>query len=164
MPEYAESAAPWRRPTCAGPLVRTAHGWSDGDYVIYSRESGSDDIGPEPGGWYVNVVDANTIMLYDTRVNAFAGGATGKQDLTAASAPGENHSLVLDVDNRPDFTVSGTSGDFDTDSCIFNGIRVITLTSAASIVGGFIQRSHPDRRNGEQYRIPRCALPQRRPL
>lgn len=121
-------------------ITITAHGWETGDYVIYSKEGGSDAIGlTDATGYYVYVVDADTVELYNTKVNAYGGpSGTGEQGLTAATAPGENHSLVLDVDNRPDFTVSGTGGAFDADACVWDGIRVITFTSKCTLVGGFI--------------------------
>ncbi|OGD84181.1 hypothetical protein A2572_03470 [Candidatus Collierbacteria bacterium RIFOXYD1_FULL_40_9] len=67
------------------------HNFQTGDAVTYSRNGGSIDIGPEPGTFYINAVDADTVMLYDTAANAISGGATGKQALTASGA--ETHKL-----------------------------------------------------------------------
>lgn len=67
------------------------HNFQTGDAVVYSRNGGSVDIGPEPGTYYINAFDVNTVMLYDTAANAITGGATGKQGLTASGA--ETHLL-----------------------------------------------------------------------
>jgi hypothetical protein len=71
-------------------------------------------------------------------VNAYAGTY---EALTDVVAPGENHSITRNPDNRADFTVIGTTATagFTATACIFEGIRVMTLTSKVTITGGFIQ-------------------------
>lgn len=73
-------------------ITLTGHKFVTGDPVTYSRNSGVVDIGPEPGTFYVNKVDANSIMLYDTAENAVTGGATGKQNLSSSGS--ETHHLT----------------------------------------------------------------------
>lgn len=68
------------------------HTFQNGDSIVYSRNGGTFDIGPEPGTYFAGNVGSNTLMLYDTAANAIAGGATGKQDLLA-SGDGETHKL-----------------------------------------------------------------------
>jgi hypothetical protein len=70
----------------------SAHNFEDGEDIVYSRNGGSADIGPEPGTWYINDTGASTLQLYDTAANAIAGGATGRQDLTASGS--ETHLLT----------------------------------------------------------------------
>lgn len=131
------------------------HGFNTGDQVEYSAEGGSDDIGPDatngqsedvtsagPGTgpmWYVSVVDADTIQLHPTASDAFAG--TSIEGLTAATAPGENHSLRRRPDTRFDLDFTGTLGSADFTSCTFQGFREINLTSpvvldTVNLVGG----------------------------
>jgi len=114
------------------------HGLNTGDYVTYSREGGSHDIGPEPGSFWVFVNDADTFGLSTSRTNAFAGTI---EALTVPSAPGENQSIIRDPDNRADFTVTGTTSTAGlvATACIFEGIRVMTLTSKCTISKGFVQ-------------------------
>lgn len=119
------------------------HGFETGDHVLYSREGGSDDIGPEPSvegttDHWIYVNSSSTFGLCTSRVNAFAGTV---QALTVASAPGENQSVIKNPDNRIDYTVSGTTAStgFVANSCIFEGIRVMTLTSKCFLTAGFIQ-------------------------
>lgn len=72
------------------------HGQLTGDGVQYLDDGGIENIGLTNGvTYYVNVVDVNTIQLYDTRVNAIAGGATGRMDLTASGVGnGERHRIL----------------------------------------------------------------------
>lgn len=44
-------------------------------------------------------------------------------------------------DTRPTFTVTSTSGAFDTSNCVFDSFASMTLTSACSLVGGKISNS-----------------------
>jgi hypothetical protein len=122
----------------------TAHGFNTGDQVAYSAEGGADDIGPDAttgvselvgsGGagtgdrWFVRRVTADAISLHPTATDALNN--TNKQVLTAATAPGENHSLRRRPDTRPDLTVVGTVGTVDLVSCILQSTRNITLTAA----------------------------------
>lgn len=52
-------------------ITLLGHGFSNGDYITYSRESGSDDIGPEPGDFWVSVTDVDTISLFTSFADAF---------------------------------------------------------------------------------------------
>lgn len=118
------------------------HGLSTGDYVLYSREGGVDAIGlTDATNYFVRAVDADTIAFY--AVGATVGrqnsiSDTSRLGLTAATAPGENHSVVRTPDNRPDLVVTGTGGTFTLTSGSIVGHRLLTLTSAATISGGFI--------------------------
>jgi len=114
-----------------------AHGFTTGDYVQYSDEGGVDTIGLTDTNYYwVRVTGTSPITLHPSRADAFAN--TNALDLTAATAPGENHSISAEPDNRAFMTVTGTGGAFDADSCIFDTFSSITLTSACTITGGFI--------------------------
>jgi hypothetical protein len=120
----------------------TAHGYESGDYVYYSDEGGADTIGLTDATYYfVRAVTADSLAFY--AVGATVGRQNSLSDttrvtLTTQTAPGENHSLLRDPDNRPDITVSGTAGAVDFASCSFDGVRILTLTSKATIDGGFI--------------------------
>jgi len=121
------------------------HGLSTGDLVTYSVEGGSHNIGLTTATQYfVRVLDADTFALYAVgtsagRQNSFTN--TSPISLTTIAAPGENHSIILNPDNRPDHTVIGTTGVGVTwDSCSIDGCRVLTLTSKAGIDGGFVLR------------------------
>lgn len=56
----------------------TPHKFQNGDAVVYSRNGGSVDIGPEPGTYYVNASDipsdATSVRLYTTAALAIAAG------------------------------------------------------------------------------------------
>ena len=111
-----------------------------GDYVLYSKEGGSHNIGLTDDTYYwVAPRTATTIRFYESRANALTDGV--RVQLTALSAPGENHSIIRVPDPRMDFSVSGTSGTLDMTLCVIDGARIVTLTSAATMEGGFIQNS-----------------------
>lgn len=59
-------------------------GFNTGDQVAYTGDAAT------PGNYFVRVVGAGVVSLYDTAAHAAAGGATGKVDLSAGSG---NHSL-----------------------------------------------------------------------
>jgi len=65
--------------------------------VTYTT-GGSENIGlVNDTEYYVNRIDRNNFQLYDTPANALAGGATGRQDLTASGGgSGEDHFLSAD--------------------------------------------------------------------
>jgi hypothetical protein len=120
-----------------------SHGFNTGDYVLYSKESGVDAIGLTDATYYfVRAIDADTISFYDVgatvgRQNSFTD--TSRISLTAVTAPGENHSIIRSPDNRPDHTVTGTTGvGVNFNQCSLDGARIITLTSKAILTGGFI--------------------------
>ena len=135
----------------------TAHGMTDGQQVVYSAEGGTEDIGPDattgqsefvgsggPGTgarWYVSATDADTIQLHATASDGYA--ATTPQGLTASAAGnGENHSLRVGPDTRPDITVSGTDADSSATwtDCTFLGFRTVTTNSRCTVTrGSFIQ-------------------------
>lgn len=119
-------------------ITLPGHGLNTGDYITYSREGGSFDIGPEPGDHWVFVATVDTFGLCTSRTNAYAGTL---QALTSDTGGGENQSVIRHPDNRIDFTVTGTTSTagFVSTSCIYEGIRVMTLTSKCAITGGFIQ-------------------------
>jgi len=121
----------------------TAHGFETGDLVTYSNEGGADNIGLTTAtNYFVRAVTADSLSFYAIgatvgRQNSFTD--TSKVNLTAAGAPGENHSLILVNDTRPDHTVTGTTGvGVDWTACTIDVARIITLTSKATYTGGFI--------------------------
>lgn len=129
-------------------IAITAHGFRTGDAVIYSAEGGTDDIGPDAttgeaqyntagtigtgAYWYVIKVDDDTIQLAATPQNAYAPTPTAT-GLTAATAPGENHSLTRDPDTRPNITFTGTSGDATLTRVNLILTRIITLRSPVTL-------------------------------
>jgi hypothetical protein len=71
----------------------TAHGFSTGDVVAFSVGSGGTlptstgtVIAAQPSYFYVNVTSPTTVMVYNTKANAVAGGATGKANITVAGS------------------------------------------------------------------------------
>jgi hypothetical protein len=121
-------------------ITSPAHGLVTADLVTYSKEGGSHAIGlTDATTYWIRALTANTVAMYSTRQNSVTDAS--RIGLTAGSAPGENHSLVRVNDTRPDITITGTSGDFDTRACTFDGIRIFTLTSQCSLVGGFMRRT-----------------------
>jgi len=118
----------------------TAHGFTTGDYILYSKEGGAHAIGLTDATYYwVNVVSTTVVSFHTTRALAISGAS--KVNLTAGAAPGENHSILRSPDNRIDFTVSGTAGSILLTSCVLDGVRVCTLTSKATLSSGFIQNT-----------------------
>lgn len=122
------------------------HGFDTGDLVTYSNEGGTNLTGLTTGTQYfVRAISVDTLSLYAIgssvgRQNSFTD--TTRVGLTADTAPGANHSLTRDPDNRFDYTVTGTTGVGHTlTSCTLDGARVITFTSKASMIGGFILAS-----------------------
>ena len=92
----------------AETVTKSTHGYSDGDAIYYQDQGGSDTIGLTDGSlYYVNAVTADTLSFYDTKVNAIAGGSTGRANLSDGAA-GQTHyiySAKADVYNS---TGSGT--------------------------------------------------------
>lgn len=131
-------------------IAITAHGFRTGDAVIYSAEGGTDDIGPDATSgeaqyntagtvgtgayWYVIKVDDDNIQLAATAQDAYAAAPTAT-GLTAATAPGENHSLTRDPDTRPNITFTWTSGSGNASLTRVNLIlsRIITLRSPVTL-------------------------------
>ena len=113
----------------------TSHGYGTGDYVVYSNEGGAESIGLTSGNSYwVRAVDADTLAFYSSRANSYSD--TTRTSLTASSAGnGENHSLTLDPDTRPDYTATSSSGTVFYASCNFVRFRVFTLTSGVTFEG-----------------------------
>ena len=71
--------------------------------AVRYRIGGAEDIGLIDNAiYYINRVDRNNFMLYDTEANAIAGGVTGKKNLTASGVGnGENHILRSDSSKFP---------------------------------------------------------------
>jgi hypothetical protein len=136
-------------------IAITGHGLRTGDAVIYSAEGGTDDIGPDAttgeaqyntagtigtgAYWYVIKVDDDNIQLAATAQNAFAAAPTAT-GLTAATAPGENHSLTRDPDTRPNVTFTGTSGDAQLTRVNLILTRIITLRSPVTLTSCVISQ------------------------
>ncbi len=124
-------------------ITIVGHGWQTGDLVTYSDEGGTAPTGLVNGTQYfINALTADTFSIYAVgasvgRQNAYTD--TTRVDLTADSAPGENHSFIRDPDNRFDYTVTGTTGVGHTlVSCTLDGCRLLTGTSKLAMTGGFI--------------------------
>jgi len=121
------------------------HGLSTGDYVLYSKEGGSHDMGLTDSEYYfVRAVDADSLAFYEVgatvgRQNSFT--ETDSVALTTVGAPGENHSIIRAPDTRADHTAVDVGGELDLGSCSIDGARVVTLTSACTISGGFLLRA-----------------------
>ncbi len=122
----------------------TAHGYSTGDAVEYNNQGGTETIGLTSGNeYFVRSITVDAISLYTTRAQSFAGGATGRADLTASTAGnGEEHRLTRQPDTRPDLTSTGTSGDFLADGCTFVAFRDFVLTSACELNGCALVNCH----------------------
>ena len=61
----------------------TAHGLTTGEAVRLTNSGGALPAGTDATTtYYVNVIDANTFYLFDTRAHAVAGGATGLVNAT----------------------------------------------------------------------------------
>ena len=73
----------------------TAHGYTTGDAVQYNDAGGTVITGlTDAATVFVNVVDADTIKLYDTKANAITGHAsTGLKSLTGLGV-GAGHNFV----------------------------------------------------------------------
>jgi len=118
-------------------ITLLGHDYQTGDYVLYSDEGGTAITGlTDNTNYWVYVVDSDTIALHASRASALAD--TTRVGITADAAPGENHSFTREPDNRADITITGTGGEYDTTDCTYDTIREITLTSAATLTGGFI--------------------------
>ena len=111
----------------------TAHGYTTGDAVLYSKQGGSDAIGlTDATEYWVENVTANSISLHTSRQNAITSATP--VNLSAGSS-GENHSIRRQPDTRPDLAVTGTSGTFDATGCSFDRFRQIGMTSGATLTG-----------------------------
>lgn len=122
------------------------HGWQTGDLVTYSDEGGTAPTGlTDATQYFVNVITDDTFSIHIVglsvgRQNSYTD--TSRVDLTADSAPGENHSFIRDPDNRFDYDVTGTTGVGHTlVSCTLDGARLITFTSLVAMIGGFVINS-----------------------
>lgn len=101
-----------------------------GDFVIYSKEGGSDSFGLSEGtNYWVDHIVGVTIELHTSRNNAYT--AATPVDLTNAGT-GEEHSLTRSPDRQPTLTVTGTAGSVSATGCFFQGFRKLTLTSAVT--------------------------------
>lgn len=107
----------------------TAHGYSTGQYVVYSKEGDAEAIGLTDGASYwVRAITIDAISFYSTRQAAMTGGT--KVGLTPSSAgAGQNHSVRRTPQTTPVLTVSGTSGSMTASGCSF--IRFSTVTSTS---------------------------------
>jgi flagellin len=69
--------------TPSGTVTATSHGLVNGDRISLNNAHGGKTAGTY---FFVNRVDANSFKIYDTAVNARAGGATGLQTFNASGA------------------------------------------------------------------------------
>jgi len=108
------------------------HNFSTGDAATYSKNGGTASTGlTDATVYYINAISTTTLYVYNTKANAEAGTATGRQNLTAAGA--ETHSLTRTTDTRPDLGITGTSGTATIDACNFIAFNTVTLTSAVTL-------------------------------
>lgn len=111
-------------------ITAVAHGFLDGQAVLYSKEGGSASTNiTDATEYWIEVIDVDTISLHTTRQNAM----TAATPLNLTPAGGEQHSLRRQPDTRPTLTLTGTSGTFNATGCIFDSFRLLTLTSAATL-------------------------------
>lgn len=114
-----------------------AHDFVTADAATYSKGGGTGVIGLTDGTvYYINAISTTTLYVYDTKANATAGTATGRQNLTAtAAAASERHSLTRTTDTRPDLGVVGTNSTNGAtiDACAFSSFNVMVLTSKVTV-------------------------------
>jgi hypothetical protein len=103
----------------------TAHGFSDGDPVVYRQNDGSLGAFTDGETYYVQAIAINQIQLYDTRQNAIQGSSQGRVNIikdgvnspsTDSAAYGDNHtftrSLYLDMLKGDDSSNPPSEGGF----------------------------------------------------
>jgi len=132
-------------------ITYTAHGFSTGECVLYSREGNtayvtgaaangeSELVTGTTGEYYYAIFDTvDTFAVASSFANALAGTRLA---LTAQSA--ETHSFTRTPDNRPDFIVTGdaTPGTMTMGSCLLNSCREITFVDGLTYTGGSIVSS-----------------------
>lgn len=83
------------------------HDFQDGDEITYSRNGGTEDIGPEPGTYYVHYISDTTLSLHATA--ALAISDTSREDLTSTGS--ETH--TLDPERFVAGSATGTIGATD---------------------------------------------------
>jgi len=108
-------------------------------YVLYSREGGSQNIGlTDATGYWLNLFATAAGIDYWTAHTSRQAAitATGAVALTpSTSGNGENHSLRLQPDIRPDINVTGTSGVGQITGSSLLRFRQINLTSVFHLHG-----------------------------
>jgi hypothetical protein len=113
-------------------ITQTWAHWQDLDYVTYSKEGGTANMGLTDATDYWVAWDSTNSgwAFYTTRANAAAD--TSRVSLTSTGA--ETHSFDKVNDTRADLTVSGTSGlGADLTGCTIDNLRNITLTSVGTL-------------------------------
>jgi hypothetical protein len=110
----------------------TDKNWQDLDYVLYSKEGGTVNMGLTDATNYWIAWDSTNSgwAFYSSRDNA----ATDTSRVSLTSTGAENHSLLKEPDTRPDLTVSGTTGLGATfTTCTIANHRNVTLTSVTTM-------------------------------
>jgi hypothetical protein len=113
----------------------TSKDWQDLDYVVYSKEGGTGNIGLTVATDYWIAWDSTNSgwAVYTTRDNA----ATDTSRANLSTVASENHSFEKDPDTRPDMTSSGSTGTSVTlDGSSVDNFRNVTLTVDTSFQNG----------------------------
>jgi len=130
--------------TPSGTVTATSHGLVNGDRISLNNAHGGKTAGTY---FFVNRVDANSFKIYDTAVNARAGGATGLQTFNASGAV--RFSLIdsdtsVAVQNKSDELKKGmyttnnpvTTGE-DTNAVLAKSGEVININKATQDISSF---------------------------
>ena len=130
--------------TPSGTVTATSHGLVNGDRISLNNAHGGKTAGTY---FFVNRVDANSFKIYDTAVNARAGGATGLQTFNASGAV--RFSLIdsdtsVAVQNKSDALKKGmyttnnpvTTGE-DTNAVLAKSGEVINISKATQDISSF---------------------------
>nr|MBC8509873.1 hypothetical protein [Chloroflexota bacterium] len=120
-----------------------AHGYDNGDPVVYDDGGGS-SIGLNDGQiYYVVVIDSTTIKLTDSRKKALAFQPTVVELTTAGSA--ETHSIEALADDTvsdtmgtsaDNITIATSSATFNASSGVNTGTATITVANASQLAVG----------------------------
>ncbi|MBL67983.1 MAG: hypothetical protein CMO74_05955 [Verrucomicrobiales bacterium] len=130
--------------TPSGTVTATSHGLVNGDRISLNNAHGGKTAGAY---FFVSRVDANSFKIYDTAVNARAGGATGLQTFNASGAV--RFSLIdsdtsVAVQNKSDALKKGmyttnnpvTTGE-DTNAVLAKSGEVINISKATQDISSF---------------------------
>lgn len=105
----------------------TAHGWTDGEPIIYNKSGGTEAIGltEDTTTYWVNAIDANTVALYLNKGDAI--NDSGRISLTPSGA-GNGESHILYSGNAAIVNDSGGAVTIN----VINGADVPTIRNAGA--------------------------------
>jgi hypothetical protein len=115
----------------ANEEIDKLHPYVTGQAVLYSNEGGTQNIGlTNNTEYFIENVTTTSISLSTSRLNSFAGTSV---NLTASGAGnGENHSLTLQPDTRPNLNIVGTNGAASFTSVNYVNFNTFDLTSESN--------------------------------